>query len=195
MNLTHFKITTIILFLLTISFSININSQELIPLKVNNEWKYIEKETINGKTTITDTITSNVVKTATYNNKKWFYLNELGDTYLVRNNKQGQYELDTLSIQKNGDFKEVLMFKRNFTLEPISYIVFDDIKVNVESGTTQIKIEIGNFDCIKYSLIPQEAKQNEVIEFYFKPGIGLIYHKWIEKDIITTYELIEFNIE
>ena len=42
-------------------------------------------------------------------------------------------------------------------------------------------------------LIPQEVKQNEVIEFFFSPGIGLIYHKWIENEKVTSYELIEHN--
>ena len=187
-----FKLLTLIV---TFSITVNINSQELIPLKVNNEWKYIEKETINGNTTITDTIKSKIEKIVTYNNKKWFYMNELGDKYIVRNDQQGQYELDTLETQKNGDFKEVLMFKNSDKDQKISYKAYGNIKIEKEIGTTKIKTKIGEFDCIKYLLIPQEAKPNEVIEFFFSPGIGLVYHKWIENNIITSYELIEYNVK
>jgi len=186
---------SIIALILTMLISIKINSQELIPLKVDNNWKYVKNEAVNGEIIKTDTVTSKVGKIVFFNNKKWFHMNELGDKYVVRNDEQGQYELDTLNTQKNGNFKEVLMFKNNESPKQISYTAYENIKITIESGTKLIKTEIGDFECIKYTLIPQEAKPGEIIEFYFKPGIGLIYHQWIEGEKITTCKLIEYNLK
>lgn len=189
------KILKQLLLIIILSFTINSNAQKLIPLKVNNEWKYLEKETINGNTVITDTITSKIEKTVMYNNKKWFYMTELGDKYIVRNDKQGQYELDTLETQKNGAFKEILMFKRTNNNKSTSYSAYGNIKIVKDKGITKVKTKIGEFDCIKYSILPEQTNENEMIEFFFSPGIGLIYHKWIENLKTTSFELIEYSIE
>ncbi|MBJ2175087.1 hypothetical protein JBL43_12615 [Aureibaculum sp. A20] len=189
------NILLLFFFTLAMFFSININSQELIPLQVNNSWKYIEKVKIKGKLIKTDTLISRVEKTMDFNNKKWFYMTELNSKYIVRNDEKGQYEIDTLRTQNNGDFKEVLMFRNDNKLNQNPYKVYETIKVKIDDKITLIKTEIGQFECIKYTIIPHEALENEFYEFYFKPGIGLIYHKWVENDKITTSELIQYNIE
>lgn len=171
------------------------NSQELIPLKQGNSWKYSAVKTVNGNTEETDTVISVVGQPVVYNNKQWFHLNELGDEYIVRNDENGQYELDTLNTNENSDFAEVLMFKNPKGLKENSYFAYDIIKVTVDADTHLIKTSIGDFTCIKYTLIPQEAGDGEVIEFYIAPGVGVIFHKWITAEWIKTRLLVEYTLK
>ncbi|WP_298782357.1 hypothetical protein [uncultured Polaribacter sp.] len=186
-----------LLFFLTLVmlFSLNIYSQDLIPLKVNNSWEYIEKIKVKGKIIKTNKLTSKIEKIVNFNNKKWFYMTELGYNYIVRNDQKGQYEIDTLRTLKNGDFKEVLMFRNPNKLNMDPYKVYEEIKIKIDNKKTVIKTELGKFECIKYTIFPNEQNENEFIEFYFKEGIGVIYHKWVEYDKITTCKLVRYDIK
>ncbi len=183
-----------LILIITLFSSSKIHSQDLIPLKVNNEWTYLEKIITNNKVKI-DTITSKVEKTVTYNNKEWFFLNELGDDFIVRNDELGHHELDTLTTLKNGNYDEVLIFKNFKKNKSTSYDIYDDVKVTKAAGIFKIETPIGKFKCRKYSLTFEFNNFNEVIEFYFTPKIGLIYYKWIEEETTTTCELINYKLE
>ncbi len=192
MKLLSISTLSFLIFILFISN--NTNAQELIPLEVNNTWKYLQKEIVNGKTIKIDTLTSKVEKEVTYNNKKWFYLIELGDEYIVRNDKDGQYELDTLSKQANGNYKEVLFLKNDKNLKHNSYVVFEDIEISIENATTPIKTKIGEFKCIKYLIRTLNGTDGLINELYIKPGVGLVRHKRIEKDTTSICDLIGYSV-
>ncbi len=182
-----------ILVLLILLATLNLHSQELIPLKVNNNWKYIETVTINDKIVETDTLNSSIKSKLILNGKEWFLMEELGDEFIVRDDKEGQYEIDTLTTLKNGNFKEILMFKRPTRNTSISYHAFDDLTITIAPNTILIKTEAGDFNCIKYTIDYKE--ENEFIEFYIKPDIGVICHRRVENDTITTVKLLEYNLK
>lgn len=170
-----------------------LNAQDLIPLKVGNSWTYIQEVSLNGELIEKDTIASSIEKSNVYNNKQWFFMNELGYDYIVRNGEEGQFELDTLKALDDGNFKEVLMFKKKVDNPQRSYQVYDDITVTLSENTFPVKTILGDFDCIKYTLDYQE--KNEYIEFYITPGIGVIQHRWFEKGKITTITLIDYDLK
>lgn len=182
-----------IVFLLLIS--IDLHAQELIPLEVNNYWKYQTKIIQNKEVTQADTIVSRVGKTLTYNKKTWYFLNEFGHEYVVRNSEAGQYEIDSLSIEPNGNFKEVLMFKRPKKSKSSFYTAYDNINITIGKNRKIIKTSLGKFKCYKYTLTGENSDVDEKITIYIKPGIGIIYHSTENPYETTIYELIDYKLE
>jgi len=103
---TKLYLTGLLIFFLTISA----HSQELMPLHVGNNWTYIRTEIKNGEVTKTDTVTSFIDKKVIINGKNWHTFHEDGFVFTLRNEGIHQYELDSSEINRNGTFREFIVF-------------------------------------------------------------------------------------
>lgn len=180
--------------LILLLFSLNIEAQNLIPLGLNNYWKYEQTTVENGKIISIDTVLNRVNGITTLNGKEWYLLNEFGDNFIVRNTAAGQMEIDTLSVNEDGEYDEIVMFKKPNKSKNLSYLAYDVNNVFIDKSPAIIKTSIGDYKCYKY-IITTEGVENESIETFICPGIGIIYQDWVIDEKHIKSKLVDFKIE
>lgn len=173
--------------------SLTLHAQNLIPLKVGNYWKYKQITSVSDSIISIDTVVNSVKKRISLNGKDWFILNEFGDDFVVRNSKLGQVEIDTLSKDIYGKFKETVMFKNPNELKTLSYIVYDVNYIEVDKTPILINTIIGDFKSFKYTILIED-EIDEKIETYISPKIGIIYQDWSIGKKHVRCKLVDYKI-
>lgn len=158
-------------------------SNEIIPLAIGHKWDY--------HTNIYDT-TGNIVWNfnssdivigdSTIENTKWFYFDKnalyfsvLSDGYHYYN----KYETDSL--------KNILVYKYPCNLGD-TYSYYEVTKVD-----TQITVPAGTFKCIMYSLRMQTSMDFAYLDFFIKPGVGIV--KTIEYSFTYNHPIFIYRIQ
>ncbi|TYA74523.1 hypothetical protein [Seonamhaeicola marinus] len=159
------KYLAILLFILIPNLSTNAQ-KELIPLKVNNKWTYLQTEWHNGKIVKKDTSYSIIKRSKSINGKTWYVSNEDGENYIVRDVNGEQFEFD------EEDHKEFLVFGLPKNEKQRSYMVYQE-QVTVLKKQVKIKTKLGTFKCYKYEFrAPDDS--NHFIDTYICPGVGIV---------------------
>jgi hypothetical protein len=171
-----------------------IEAQDLIPLKTGNYWKYEETTFDIDYMMDRDTVINKVKGTKRFNDREWFLIDEFGDEFLVRSTKAGHMELDSLSKNRQGNFTEVLMFKKPSKVKNLTYTTFGKNQVMVSRTPVKIQTVLGVFTCYKYTIIPEGGNAGQ-IETYISPGIGIVYQNWKTDIQHVKSRLIEYKID
>lgn len=169
-------------------------AQDLIPLELGNYWKYEETTFEGGSVVSIDTVINSVKNIKRFNNKDWFIIEEFGDDFVVRSTEAGHMELDTLSKNRQGNFNEVLMFKKPSKVRNLTYTTFGVDQVLVGKTPVSIPTILGDFKCYKYTIMPGGDIAGQ-IETYIHPGIGIIYQDWKTENGHVKSRLIDYKID
>jgi len=200
MNIYKISFYNLVMLVICFSFlSTNIYSQELIPLQLGNKWKYEQKTIYKNLIKKRDTVVSEVFDQSLFNEKQWFYLNEMGDTYIVRNDKFGRYwELNNRLKLQDGNFKEELIYRYIDHKDTQLYKIYEGRnECTKHNGTVGIQTNFGKIDCLKYTfnLLKEKGAFTKKIDIYIKPGIGIILLINYQKNgYILSYQLIDYKL-
>lgn len=152
--------------------SAQINTLEIMPLKVGNEWVYkVTDYEVSGQIEDQKEEIWTVVKDTVISNEKVFYTNE-GFSYLNRND--GLYTYDSTDSTYTKFVKYPGIVGESFT-------TFSGERSTIISTNKMVTGPAGTFNCYQYSTIISSLL-TEVI--YFSPGSGLIKAEAIRKDSI-----------
>ncbi len=182
------KLLIITVSFLTISISF---AQELIPLKTNNEWVYEAVTFVNDEEVSRDTVTNKVLFSEIINDKNWFYIDEFGFHFTVRNTSEGQVELDSFQVDNKGQFLETLVFK-NPSSKIQTYKIYYDNEVTVDNKVTKVTTAAGTFKTYRY-VIKSVGSTNYHVENFISPGVGIIRNNWTEGNQLIQYNLISYH--
>lgn len=173
--------------------SLPLFAQSLIPLDLGNQWVYHRELLKDGAVVERDTLRNWIDISFDIQGKEYYSLHEFGDVFVVRNTRKGQFEIDTLSRGEDGKFLEVMMFRKPHKKKVIEYQTFGDDRVKVYPKKERIQSIAGDFDCIKYEILPGNNPDRK-IETYVAPGIGIVFQKWKQGDKEVVHRLIAYRL-
>ncbi|MDW3646396.1 MAG: hypothetical protein R8P61_05025 [Bacteroidia bacterium] len=168
-------------------------AQSLIPLDLGNQWVYHRELLKDGEVIERDTVRNWIDISFDIAGKEYYSLHEFGDVFVVRNSRKGQFEIDTLSRGEDGKFLEVMMFRKPHKKKVIEYQTFGEDRVKVYPTKERIQSIAGDFDCIKYEILPGNNPDRK-IETYVAPGIGIVFQKWKQGDKEVVHRMIAFRL-
>lgn len=159
------------------------HSNEIIPLAVGHKWEYhIDIYDTTGNITWNFNSSNIIIGDSTIENTKWFYFDKnalyfslLPDGYHYYN----KYETDSL--------KNILVYKFPCNAGE----TYNDYKV--AKVDTQITVPAGTFNCIMYSLRKESSSDFANIDFFIKPGVGIV--KTIEYGFLTNHHMFIYKTD
>lgn len=142
-----------------------LETEALVPLSVGNVWRY-QRVGSDG------TMESSVLKKAVLGDTTWYFYDELGERFWLRNTRSEQieavnfYDTDTIS----GPAEEEVIFYSP-SVAPERYVAaLSDVEYSVCEAP--IQVPAGRFPCHRYRVLFDDGKS--YFDSYFALGVGLI---------------------
>ncbi len=167
----------------------SLNKSLLIPLKIGNEWTYIDSSVnAEGTHAFVETKTYVIIKDSIWNEEKMFMFNrtDFMDINLYGyflNRADGTYLFDSSNIANEPQmFIKFPVYKNNGFKGYTDFLIVSNID-------TSYTTPAGLFNCIMYESIKSD-KNNSYYIHYFSPGIGHIASEYYYKNIGEDYYLV-----
>lgn len=165
------------------------NNSDLLPLKVGNQWTYIDSSVnAQGTHAFVETKTYEIIKDSIWNEEKMYMFNrsDFLDIHLFGyflNRSDGTYLFDSNNIANEPQmFIKFPVYKNNGFKGYTDFL----IAANIDTAYTT---PAGVFNCIMYASIRSD-KNNSYYIHYFCPGIGNIASEYYFKNIGEDYHLV-----
>jgi hypothetical protein len=173
----------ILLFLLSVpAFAL---SEPLYPLAVGMYWTYqvgdVEKP-----------VTNRIVSSKTILGNEWYQLNEFGDTFWVRNTREGQVEAINLwgtGAENVTTIEELLVYKYPYQVGETYMLGEDSITIEKEKTVT---VPAGTFQCTPYHI---QMTENDYSISCIAHGVGVVENEFMNQGKLSVSRLIKYGKE
>ncbi len=167
----------------------NEKSNEILPLKVGNEW-WLKNTPYIGDDSLER---FNIIREAKYYDENWFLFNLFEKQTLMKNKSDGLWVIEF--NEENPDGKKTLYYKFPASVGTITNI--KNAKITLLSINEKVDVPLGSFNCYLYRTEYESGYMNDI---YLSPGTGfvkMIYYKDSSgvKVVKTTCNLINYIVK
>lgn len=159
---------------------------ELYPLRVGSWWEY----KVSGENY--GTITNRIAESRVIDGVTWYRLIDHGDTFWIRNGRDGQIEAIALygtdARHPVDDLEETLVFKYPVTPNETYRMGEDRVKV---TGERTVTLPAGEFVCTMYVI---EMGDGSRASHCITPGVGTIEIEFITGGRRSISTLVDYHI-